>query len=85
MTPHEPPQPNPARRYAADDGGGGMSRRAARFTEADAFRAIRAIKRSGDSMAVEITPDGTIRIVPAIAPVPLVAKPKLAPGKKIVL
>ena len=84
MTPHEPPQPNPARRYAADDGGS-MSRRAAKFTEADAFRAIRAIQRSGESMAVEITPDGTIRIVPAIAPVPLVAKPKLAPGKKIVL
>ncbi len=39
-----------------------MSRRAARFTEADAFRAAKAAKRVG--MAVEIGPDGTIKIVP---------------------
>jgi hypothetical protein len=39
-----------------------MCRRAARFTEADAFRAAKAAKRAG--MAVEIEPDGTIRIVP---------------------
>ena len=50
-----------------------MSRRAAKFTEADAVRAIKAIKRSGEAMAVEITPDGTIRLVPIAAP--------SAPGK----
>ena len=62
-----------------------MSRRAARFTEADAFRAIRAIKRSGEPMAVEIATDGTIRIIPTPIPLPAMPKPKIAPGKKIVL
>lgn len=38
-----------------------MSRRAARFTEADLFRAAKAAKRAG--MAVEALPDGTIRLV----------------------
>lgn len=41
-----------------------MSRRAARFTQADIARAIKAIEQTGASMAVEIVPDGTIRIVP---------------------
>lgn len=41
-----------------------MSRRAARFTQADLARAIRAVEQTGASMAVEIGPDGTIRIVP---------------------
>ena len=39
-----------------------MSRRAARFTEADAYRAAKAAKRVG--MAVQIDKDGTIKIVP---------------------
>ena len=43
-----------------------MSRKAARFTEADIVRAIKAIKRTGESLAVEIAPDGTIRIVPVV-------------------
>lgn len=42
-----------------------MSRRAARFTQADIARAIRAVEQTGARMAVEIGPDGTIRIVPA--------------------
>lgn len=41
-----------------------MSRRAARFTQADIARAIRAVQQTGAGMAVEISPDGTIRIVP---------------------
>jgi len=41
-----------------------MSRRAARFTQADIVRAIKAIQQTGAPMAVEIAPDGTIRIVP---------------------
>jgi hypothetical protein len=45
-----------------------MSRRAARFTEADAFRAAKAAKRVG--MAVEIDPNGVIRIVPHEPPTP---------------
>jgi hypothetical protein len=38
-----------------------MSRRPARFTEADLFRAAKAAKRAG--MAVEALADGTIRLV----------------------
>lgn len=41
-----------------------MSRRAARFTQADIARAIKAVEQTGANMCVEITPDGTIRIVP---------------------
>jgi hypothetical protein len=36
----------------------------ARFTQADIARALRAVKDAGGDMAVEIAPDGTIRIVP---------------------
>ena len=42
-----------------------MSRRPARFTQADIARAINAAKQTGVSMAVEIAPDGTIRLTPA--------------------
>lgn len=42
-----------------------MSRRPARFTQADIARAIKAAKQTGVSMAVEITLDGTIQLVPA--------------------
>lgn len=41
-----------------------MSRRPARFTEADIRRALKAAERFDVPMAVEIKPDGTIRIVP---------------------
>lgn len=40
-----------------------MSRRAARFTEADVRRAAKVAKQLG--LAVEIAMDGTIRLVPA--------------------
>jgi hypothetical protein len=39
-----------------------MSRRPARFTEADVRRAAKVAKQLG--LAVEIAPDGTIRLVP---------------------
>jgi hypothetical protein len=42
-----------------------MSRRAARCTQADIARALSAAKQAGVSMAVEIDPDGTIRLTPA--------------------
>ena len=45
--------------------GNGMSRRPAKFTQADIARAIRAANQSDVKMAVEISPDGTIRIIPA--------------------
>lgn len=45
-----------------------MSRTPARFTQADVTRAIRAVEQTGARMAVEIAPDGTIRIVPYEAP-----------------
>jgi hypothetical protein len=41
-----------------------MSRRPARCTQADIRRAIEAAKQAGASMAVEILPDGTIRLMP---------------------
>ena len=40
-----------------------MSRRVARFTQADIRRAVEAAKAAGEQWAVEIDPDGTIRIV----------------------
>lgn len=41
-----------------------MSRRPARFTEADLRRALKAAKKYGDNLAVDVLPDGTIRIAP---------------------
>lgn len=41
-----------------------MSRRPARFTEADLYRAAKAAKRAG--MVVEAKPDGTICIIPSL-------------------
>lgn len=38
--------------------------RPARFTLADVRRALKAAKAHGQTYAVEIAPDGTIRIVP---------------------
>ncbi|WP_036281744.1 hypothetical protein [Methylocystis sp. ATCC 49242] len=45
-----------------------MSRYPARCTQADIARAIRAVEQTGARMAVEIAPDGTIRIVPYDGP-----------------
>jgi hypothetical protein len=42
-----------------------MSRRPPRFQEIDVTRALRAAQKVGGAWAVEIEPDGTIRIVPA--------------------
>lgn len=39
-----------------------MSRRPARFTQADIHRAIKAVKQSGERLSVQIDLDGTIRI-----------------------
>lgn len=41
-----------------------MSRRAARFTQSDIHRAIKAIQQSGTKMGIEIRPDGSILILP---------------------
>jgi hypothetical protein len=43
-----------------------MSRHAARFTQADIARALKAVEQVGARMAVEILPDGTIRIAPVV-------------------
>lgn len=42
-----------------------MSRRPLRFRENDLRRAIRAATKEGVTMAVEISPDGLIRMTPA--------------------
>lgn len=44
-----------------------MPRTAARVTQADIARALRAAQQVGAPAAVEVTPDGTIRIVPISA------------------
>ncbi len=38
-----------------------MPRTAARFTQADISRAIRAVQQTGNDMAVELRPDGVMR------------------------
>jgi hypothetical protein len=45
-----------------------MSMRAARCSQADIARALRAARQVGGALAVEIAPDGTIRIVPSPSP-----------------
>lgn len=44
-----------------------MPRTAAKVTQADIARALRAIKQSGMAMEVLIEADGRIRIVPTVA------------------
>lgn len=56
-----------------------MSRAAARFREADIKRALRAAEAVGAKVTVEVTADGTIRLVPVTAPAVT-----LAPKKKLV-
>jgi len=41
-----------------------MSRSPARFTEDEIYSAVRGAARAGTNVAVEISPDGTIRLVP---------------------
>jgi hypothetical protein len=40
-----------------------MSRRAAKVTQADLGRALRAAQSAGPTWRVEVTPDGVIRLV----------------------
>lgn len=42
-----------------------MANRPAKNTQAEIARALRAIKQVGIAMAIELVPDGTIRLVPA--------------------
>lgn len=55
-----------------------MSRRPARVTQADIARALRAVEQTGTRAAVEVAPDGTIRIVPVDAS-PVGQAPPTAP------
>lgn len=57
-----------------------MSRRAARCTEADISRAIRAADRAAAPRAVKIDADGSIWLVPATD---ALAKPKAADISKV--
>ncbi len=49
-----------------------MSRRPARFTQADIARALRAVESSGVPARVDVKLDGTISIVPTVAQINLV-------------
>lgn len=42
-----------------------MSKRTATFKKADLERALKAIRDTGLTMAVEVTTDGTIRLIPS--------------------
>lgn len=55
-----------------------MTMRAARCSQADIARALRAARQAGDGMIVEIAPDGTIRIVPWAS-----KAPETAPGAPV--
>jgi hypothetical protein len=41
-----------------------MSRRAARVTQADIARALRAAEQTGARVRVDVCPDGTISLIP---------------------
>ncbi len=43
-----------------------MSRGPARFRQSDVARALKAAKQAGVNMAVEISKEGTIRMVPTV-------------------
>lgn len=62
-----------------------MSRRAARCTQADIHRALRAMAQAGVKGAVEVDPDGTLRIIPEDHRAPETTDPpKLArPGRNM--
>lgn len=54
-----------------------MSNRPARATQADINRAVKAAAAATIPMAVEILPDGTIRLTPALAGDEKKREPKL--------
>lgn len=60
-----------------------MTRRAARYTEADLRRAVKVATQFTPPLTVEVEPDGTIKIVPSSPPAKK-SRP-LEPGKDIVL
>jgi hypothetical protein len=62
-----------------------MPRRPARFTQADITRAIKAVEQAGAHMAVEVAPDGTIRIVPAPVSLTPAPAPKVESKARIML
>jgi hypothetical protein len=62
-----------------------MPRRPARFTQADIARALRAVEQTGARVAVEITPDGMIRIVPTGDDVTTADRCAVANAREIVL
>jgi hypothetical protein len=45
-----------------------MARGRLRFRQTDVVRALKAVRSVGQPMAVEIAPDGTIRLIPAEQP-----------------
>lgn len=54
-----------------------MPRTSARVTQADIARAIRAAQQVGAPMAVDILPDGTIRLMPVQGPLPAPAPERM--------
>lgn len=62
-----------------------MSRRPARVTQADISRALRAASQVGANVAVDILPDGTIRIIPAEAVTEQNKRKQVAYNPEIVL
>ena len=63
-----------------------MSRRAARVTQADVARVIRAAQAAGPAWRVEVLPDGVIRAVQGEAPKsePLPAPENFGRGLEVV-
>ena len=59
--------------------------RPARCTTADIRRALRAVEQTGPGYAVEVLPDGTIRIVKSETPSASVRKRPIEPVPEIVL
>ena len=53
-----------------------MGRGPASVSQADIARALRAIRQTGSTMALEITSDGSIRLIPVEAITAGKAKPK---------
>jgi hypothetical protein len=66
-----------------------MSRRPARFTQAEIARAIAAVKQSGEAFVIEVTLDGAIRLFPFSAPIKALPTtvdiPALEPERRIKL
>lgn len=62
-----------------------MSRRPARCTQADLDRAVRAADHAAVKRVVEVTPDGTIRLVPADHNEKTQEPEKIEDGEDIVL